>query len=1151
MSETNTDKTTYYYSNGQRIPLVRDPGAYAVRFRGGAKSDSNALSTEAQFLLRTKSEHLGFVPNQNLQIFRLVAPPTGEGPPALPEGVDAARARLKAERVIEFTAPVYRRGNRGDIMLTTREFAAQFKPEITRDKIMEFNSRYGVQILRTLDYAENAFVLEAPDTDGPLGPVALGNLYYESELTEFSHADLIIRQHWRSAPSTATVTKAEVATRFDAERNERNVYQNQQWHLAKANVIDAWSITRGDPGINICILDDGIDVGHAELSGKVVAQFDFLDNTSDVQPKRAGDNHGTACAGVATARGVKALGVAPNCSLIGGRTPNWNFSSEYGRMFKWAADQGADVISCSWGPEDETGLVDPLPDVIRVAIRYCVTQGRRGKGCAVLFAAGNGYESVSLDGYASNPDVMAIAACTDADEHAAYSDFGPEISICAPSNGGAKSILTTDRRGSSGYNNVHPGIDDPDAWPDPFTDPFPDLDYTSEFGGTSSSTPLVAGVIGLMLSVNPNLTPQQIRNCLQNTATKIGPAGSYDARGHSHYFGFGKVNAGAAVREARRLLGNVTPTNMPTIVALQQSVSRSGPPPSFTIDPRPNTHYAVEFAARPELLDTRPAGSSEYYASWNDSTQLMSSPAYTLPQGAWDRIKNNDKLYFRVWTSSSQSDWVNTLASTGTAGAAAAAFIQVAGQTPVSTGRPVMTGPASASRSGPPPSFTIDPRPNTHYAVEFAARRELLDAASGQPANEYYASWGELFMSSGTYQLRPDIWDRLKGNTRLFYRVWTSASSQTWTNTLLSADTGATAPSVEITGAGTGVNRTVTFPSGLTLNVADSELTGGIDYSDSRSSGVPLLSVAGRGEERLSSSFLVKELARDATFARIDVALVNALQKLRNALNAQIIVVSGYRHPAQDLQAGGLPNNGHVSGQTAEIRVAGRTPRDLVRFTLQTLGCGIGVGLGANSIEIDVGSPGTWVLPGSAMSAEQFEDFVSEICPGNRSRNRIDRVVRHSTPQKPEITGPETANAAGPAPEFRVVPGRNSYYAVEVAVDPSDFAGSGPRENLLATRFYGSYMEGLKTVEGLSSIYILPQEVWNRLARAALDHRGRLYYRVITTAAPERTWPGVESSLPDDDWRQAPGIDVWLRPDRIFSATDGRNDDVLWRKSRP
>src|SRR5687767_2117161 len=266
MSETNTDKTTYYYSNGERIPLVRDPEAYAVRFRGGAKSDSNALSMEARFLLRSKSEHLGFVPNQNLQIFRLVPPPTGEGPAALPEGVDAARARLKTESVVEFTAPVYRRGNRGDIMLTTREFAAQFKPEITRDQIVEFNSRYSVEILRALDYAENAFVLEAPDTDGPLGPVALGNLYYESELTEFSHADLIIRQHWRSAPSTATVAPAEVVPRFDAERNERNVYQNQQWHLVKANVIDAWSITRGDPGIKICILDDGVDVGHAELS---------------------------------------------------------------------------------------------------------------------------------------------------------------------------------------------------------------------------------------------------------------------------------------------------------------------------------------------------------------------------------------------------------------------------------------------------------------------------------------------------------------------------------------------------------------------------------------------------------------------------------------------------------------------------------------------------------------------------------------------------------------------------------------------------------------------------------------------------------------------------------------------------------------------
>lgn len=967
MSENINDKTTYYYSNGQRIPLVRDPDAFAVRFRGGAKSDSAGLSTEARTLLRRGTEHIGFIPKHNLQIYRRVEPPAdavsmSPGPRLF--------SRLAAEPEVEFAAPVYRRGTSGDVILTTRKFVAQFKSHITREQIDEFNSRHGVRILSALDYADNAYLLEAPETDGPRGPVALGNVYFESGLTEFAHANLIKRQYWRSAPALPARTVTAVSTRFDTERN---AYQVHQWHLANANIIDAWTITRGRPDIRICILDDGIDIGHAEFAGKVVAQFDFENDVSDASPKLADDRHGTPCAGVATARGAKALGAAPACSLIAGRTPWWGEDSEYARMFKWAADQNADVISCSWGPEDRTGAIDPLPDVIRTAIRYCVTQGRGGKGCAVLFAAGNGEESVSNDGYASNPDVMAIAASNDQDGHAWYSDFGPEISICAPSNGGTRGILTADRRGANGYNTVLTGVDIPPQRPgdDPQIDSFQDLDYTSTFGGTSSSTPLVAGIIGLMLSVNPDLTAGQIRQCLQNTATKIGSPQSYDSRGHSHFFGFGKVNAAAAVREAQRLLGTVTPVSMPTIQAQQQSVSRTGPPPSFTIDARPNTHYQVEIAARPELLDTRPGPTSEYYASW-EHTPFMSAPSFTLPQAAWDRIKNNARLYFRAWTSSSGTTWTNTLATTGELGGTAAEFIEITSQqTPVATGRPTITGPTSISRFGPPPSFTIDPRPNTHYAIEIGARPELLDAQSGQPENEYYGTWSEAFMTARTFQLRPEVWDQLKGNQRLYYRVWTSSNSESWTDILLSADTGAESPLMEISGDG-----------------------------------------------------VLRDIDR-SKFAR--------------------------------------------------------------------------------------------------------------------------RVLPPSLPtQRPAITGPETANAAGLAPVFHVEPGRNSYYCIEVAVDPADFARSDARESLSPSRFYGSWVDGMKMAEGLSTTYVLPQEVWKRLSRTALAHGGRLYYRLITASESDRTWPDAESSLPDDDYRQAPGIDVWMRPERI-SRIGGRDEEVLWR----
>jgi subtilisin-like proprotein convertase family protein len=102
-------------------------------------------------------------------------------------------------------------------------------------------------------------------------------------------------------------------------------------------------------------------------------------------------------------------------------------------------------------------------------------------------------------------------------------------------------MVTSDRTHTAGY--------DPD-------------NYTSSFGGTSSACPVVAGVAGLILSVNPALTAQEVREILQMTADKIVDRspdpqlglnyGTYDANGHSRWFGYGKVNAFKAVQEARR-----------------------------------------------------------------------------------------------------------------------------------------------------------------------------------------------------------------------------------------------------------------------------------------------------------------------------------------------------------------------------------------------------------------------------------------------------------------------------------------------------------------------------------------------------------------------------------------------------------------------
>jgi subtilisin-like proprotein convertase family protein len=217
--------------------------------------------------------------------------------------------------------------------------------------------------------------------------------------------------------------------------------------------------------------------------------------------------------------------------------------------FFWAAQHGADVISCSWGPEDGTWFepddplhdeVVPIADSTRLAIEWALANGRGGKGCVIVWAAGNGNESVDNDGYASFPKVIAVAACNDVGKKAAYSDFGGAIWCAFPSSNGDPSktpgIWTTDRSGASGYNSGSVKRGDAAG------------NYTNSFGGTSSAAPGVAGVAALVLSRSPALRWDEVKDILKRSCDRIDKTGGkYDSKGHSKLYGYGRVNAKKAV----------------------------------------------------------------------------------------------------------------------------------------------------------------------------------------------------------------------------------------------------------------------------------------------------------------------------------------------------------------------------------------------------------------------------------------------------------------------------------------------------------------------------------------------------------------------------------------------------------------------------
>lgn len=137
----------------------------------------------------------------------------------------------------------------------------------------------------------------------------------------------------------------------------------------------------------------------------------------------------------------------------------------------------------------------------------------------------SGVDTFDVSFPASVPEAIAVGASSNFDCRSAYSQFGPELDFLAPSCGGTLGIVTTDRSGVAGYD---PGNYTPASYP-------------TCFGGTSSATPLAAGVAGLILSHYPNRTQSAVRQHLRNTADKIGPE-SY-VGGRNDRYGFGRINA--------------------------------------------------------------------------------------------------------------------------------------------------------------------------------------------------------------------------------------------------------------------------------------------------------------------------------------------------------------------------------------------------------------------------------------------------------------------------------------------------------------------------------------------------------------------------------------------------------------------------------
>lgn len=467
---------------------------------------------------------------KNMGGFQVVSLKKGE------EGIDAKLDEVRLRDEVEVGTHVYYAEGSNKPLIATGDIYITFEDSVSESEQGIVLEEYKLEVVERR--SKNRIIARV--TPQSPNPIKVANMLQQISLVKVAEPDLdtIMDEYEFREPADDLL--------------------GQQWHLRKsgsipgtnyrirqgadAKVADAWRRLNslGSDRIVIAVIDNGFDINHPDLRTKVFRPFDLWNQSANLSMGDPRFAHGTPCASVALAvsNGKGMVGAAPNAMFMPVNGTSFaNRATE--QMFDYCIENGADIISCSWGTTDPNFS---LGSIKSEAIARAAAKGRNGKGCIILFATGNDdFDFVNF--YAAHPDVIAVGASTSQDSYASYSNRGREVSVVAPSNGdwpilAARASWDVGIPEETGVFKFY--RDGRDRGP-----------LYKHFGGTSSSTPLVAGICALILTANPGLTAKEVKEILQSTADKIGSPSEY-VGGQSPKYGYGRVNADRAVAEALR-----------------------------------------------------------------------------------------------------------------------------------------------------------------------------------------------------------------------------------------------------------------------------------------------------------------------------------------------------------------------------------------------------------------------------------------------------------------------------------------------------------------------------------------------------------------------------------------------------------------------
>lgn len=731
----------YYYSNNQKIYFTKSDHWIVVQIEEqGRPGFSNVLAQTGAARIRQQLK-----PERGIYWLEI---PRGN---VLQTAMNQIQQRTNVIRTI----PAYflESGN-GDTakFIMSDEFHVKFHSTVSREEIATMNAQYGVEVLSYNEYDE--YILRVKE-ESPYNTLELANTYYESDLTIWSLPNFLadIRRYQINDPL------------FPNQWHLRNTGQGGGVAGADINAVPAWDISTGSSSIIIAVIDDGVETHEDFYSGQLLPGYTPVTG-GDGSPYSLYDGHGQCVAGLAAAkfntigvRGVTSDAKIMSVNIFWPRTTDAHIAAGIDTAWR----RGAHILQNSWGYQ----VCPPTwRDNVAQAITRALTLGRGGKGCLVVFAAGNTGSCVTFP--ATVPGVIAVGALTYLNDRAVYSPRDTRIDVVAPSSDDLPSfacdydyfgIWTLDR---------HPGGYTPCGG-----QYYGDNEgkYFSHFGGTSAAAPQVSGIGALILSVNPHLEARpvgsnpnpQVQNIIRQTANDYGT---------TDWDGYGRVDAYQAVFAASAYPASITPVRMPGAITLVWSnPSLEWVAGTFIARSTSSISWQPAQAVEPSS-QSPPGGVSVSFTTGNSFTDLNLQNGTTYYYRLYSYIQNPNtgKYYYAYGSQIGITPQANIIQST------------VQGATATGSGRRMVIeessegGLMALSAPGPEPP----PATRKWHAVFINDNRVFYTTSVDEAV-----TWSNVEMISGNQNVPPDanpsiavdangIVHVLWGNIDIYYQQRTS-----------------------------------------------------------------------------------------------------------------------------------------------------------------------------------------------------------------------------------------------------------------------------------------------------------------------------------------------------------------------------------------